>query len=182
MALSRVLFGPLALALRWGGLPWRAQDDVVMGGVSQSQARVTPAGSLVFEGVLRHENNGGFASVRTDLAAAAAGDAELAAVLRGGRGITIHAQGDGNSYLFRASKLGVNDGVYYSCRVDTERGKRTFTTCLLEDLVPRWRGREVHAPRITAGEQLATVGFMITKEGGQGGDFALEVLSMAVVV
>ena len=181
MALSRILFGPLAV-LRWGGLPWIAQDDRVMGGVSESQARETPSGALVFEGVLRHERNGGFASVRMDLAAAAAADADLAAVLRGGRGVTINTRGDGNTYLFRASRVGVSDGVYYSCRVATQRGAATTTTCLLEDMVPRWRGREVDAPRITAGEQLTTCGFMITKDGGQQGDFALEVLSMAVVV
>ena len=81
MALSRILFGPLAV-LRWGGLPWIAQDDRVMGGLSESQARETPSGALVFEGVLRHERNGGFASVRMDLAAAAAADADLAAVLQ----------------------------------------------------------------------------------------------------
>ena len=44
---------------------WRSIDDVVMGGLSSSRMWVEQ-GRAVFDGELSLENNGGFASVRSD--------------------------------------------------------------------------------------------------------------------
>jgi hypothetical protein len=44
---------------------WFAIDDRVMGGLSRSQLRHDPKGCAVFEGEVRLENGGGFASVRS---------------------------------------------------------------------------------------------------------------------
>lgn len=48
---------------------WSAIDDRVMGGQSSSRLRQDPAGHAVFEGEIRLEGNGGFASVRSRPAA-----------------------------------------------------------------------------------------------------------------
>jgi len=49
-----------------GGPRWHAINDGVMGGVSQGRARITGDGVLVFSGVVSLENNGGFASIRSE--------------------------------------------------------------------------------------------------------------------
>ena len=48
-----------------GGLDWTIVNDDVMGGLSSSSAELTE-NSLVFKGTLSLENNGGFASIRSD--------------------------------------------------------------------------------------------------------------------
>ncbi|MFG6432060.1 CIA30 family protein [Roseateles sp. LYH14W] len=45
---------------------WHAIDDRVMGGISPSTLRHDPAGHAVFEGNVSLEQNGGFASVRSN--------------------------------------------------------------------------------------------------------------------
>ena len=46
---------------------WNAVNDDVMGGRSSSSMRLTSDGSAVFEGEVSLDNNGGFASVRTEV-------------------------------------------------------------------------------------------------------------------
>ena len=46
---------------------WSAVDDRVMGGCSTSHLRYEPIGHAVFEGTIKPDNNGGFASVRTQV-------------------------------------------------------------------------------------------------------------------
>lgn len=76
-------------------IEWGSLDDVVMGGVSESQVGTDPekGNVLAFRGTVRTENNGGFASTRS-----ANFDSDLD--LSQYDGVQLRLFGDGNRYKF----------------------------------------------------------------------------------
>jgi NADH dehydrogenase [ubiquinone] 1 alpha subcomplex assembly factor 1 len=172
----RLLLSPL---LPWKWARFYARDDSVMGGVSQSQTRVDREGSLLFEGVLRTENNGGFASVKNDM------EGVTRDALAGGRALILDCTGDGREYCVRAQRVGqAHPQIYYSCSFKTERGRPLSAVCPVADFVPLWQGRrlsEEQAPRMRDAAELASLGLMISaSSAAQVGDFALELRSISV--
>jgi NADH dehydrogenase [ubiquinone] 1 alpha subcomplex assembly factor 1 len=71
---------------------WSTSSDAVMGGISTSAAEAAISGTLVFSGVVRLENNGGFATI-TGPAASSGGDD-----LSGYDSIALRVKGDGKTY------------------------------------------------------------------------------------
>ncbi len=69
---------------------WYSRTDTVMGGISDSTLQPTLNGTAVFNGVVRFENSGGFATVQTDFRASR----NLAAY----DGLTLRFRGDGKTY------------------------------------------------------------------------------------
>ncbi|MCU0511009.1 MAG: CIA30 family protein [Anaerolineae bacterium] len=69
---------------------WFVVDDGVMGGISQGTVQAAPEG-LLFSGVVRPENNGGFSSIQVRLHPA---DFSLYS------GIALRVRGDGRRYGF----------------------------------------------------------------------------------
>jgi len=74
---------------------WRVQDDVVMGGRSDSQLQMTPEGYAQFSGRVSLENNGGFCSIHqtTEKDPYAISDTSTVFLVR--------LNGDGKEYNFR---------------------------------------------------------------------------------
>ncbi len=68
---------------------WFTLNDDVMGGISESRFSYTEAGTGVFTGALSLENNGGFASIRSNQR-----DYEL----DGYKGLRVRVRGDGREY------------------------------------------------------------------------------------
>ena len=91
---------------------WGAIDDVVMGGVSQSNLIVTSSGAL-FSGIVSTANSGGFASVRTR-------NFEPPLNLSEYTGIELRLKGDGQRYKFLVRGESQWDGVAFSTSIDTE--------------------------------------------------------------
>ncbi|KYC35549.1 NADH:ubiquinone oxidoreductase [Scytonema hofmannii PCC 7110] len=91
---------------------WGAVDDVVMGGVSQSNIQLVEGTSL-FSGSVSTANSGGFASVRTK-------NFTPGFDLSGCEGIELRLRGDGNRYKFLLRTETQWDGVAYSYSFDTE--------------------------------------------------------------
>lgn len=71
---------------------WSTSSDAVMGGISTSEAAVEVTGTLVFSGVVRLENNGGFATISGPAASRAGDD------LNGYDSIGLRVKGDGKTY------------------------------------------------------------------------------------
>jgi hypothetical protein len=82
---------------------WRIINDTVMGGMSSSRFRILK-GLAVFEGQVSLENNGGFASVRSQ-----PGNDDLSKT----RGLLLRVRGDGKSYSFRLRTTEAFDGISY---------------------------------------------------------------------
>ncbi len=97
---------------------WGSVNDVVMGGVSQSQLQAQTDRAL-FTGYVSTENNGGFASVRTR-------NYDPVLDLSEYQGIELQVIGDGKRYKFISRCEGAWDGVSYVASFDTVYD--TFTT------------------------------------------------------
>ena len=91
---------------------WGAVDDVVMGGVSQSEIRLTETGAL-FAGNVSTANSGGFASVRTR-------NLDPVIPLANYEGVQLRIKGDGNRYKFLLRTEAKWDGTAYSYAFDTQ--------------------------------------------------------------
>ena len=146
-----------------GTPPWRNVDDVVMGGVSSSRMRMDEA-AAIFEGELSLENQGGFASVRSE---------PLASGLGGFEGIRLRVKGDGKRYEFHIHTSDGFDGAGYHLAFETERAAWTEVDLPFESFTATYRGRELpDYPPIDA-EKIRVLGFLIADK--QAGPFRLEI-------
>ena len=90
---------------------WKAIDDRIMGGCSQSRPECLPGVGLRFSGTVRLENNGGFASIRSDQ-----GHFDLSKY----SGLKIRVHGDGHTYKLSLRTDHYYDGVSYQAPFATE--------------------------------------------------------------
>jgi hypothetical protein len=143
---------------------WRAINDGVMGGLSQSGMSVTESGIGVFAGHVSLENNGGFASVRTSL-----GDTDLSAF----SGLALRVKGDGRRYRLRLRTDNRFDGVAYQATFETSREGWQVVELPFDAFLPTYRGRTLRdvPPLNTAA--IYQLGFMIADK--QEGRFRLEI-------
>lgn len=91
---------------------WGTLDDVVMGGVSESQVNQTPDG-LRFGGTLSTANSGGFTSIRTR-------NFDPPLDLSQWTGVELRVRGDGNRYKFFLRSETRWDGVAHAQSFDTQ--------------------------------------------------------------
>lgn len=144
--------------------PWEIVNDGVMGGMSSSRFRFEADGCAVFEGTVRLENGGGFASARTAIAPGESGGCDA---------ITLRVCGDGRRYKLT---LRMDDSAYaqlYQHTFNTIPGAWEEHRLLLRDFTASFRGRVVvDAPAIDPAK-LRSIGLMIAD--GQQGAFSLRV-------
>ncbi|MEA5533627.1 CIA30 family protein [Crocosphaera sp. XPORK-15E] len=114
---------------------WGAIDDVVMGGVSESNIRLEQD-RAVFFGNVSTANNGGFASVRTR-------NLQPPLNLSNYEGIELRVQGDGKRYKFITRCEGKWDGVGYCYSFDTFYNCPTNVRIPFTDLIPVFRAKTV---------------------------------------
>jgi Complex I intermediate-associated protein 30 (CIA30) len=114
---------------------WGAVDDVVMGGVSQSQVTASPEGAR-FAGTVSTQNSGGFASVRTR---------NFAPPLNLGATTTLElrVKGDGNRYKFLLRSENSWDSAAFSHSFDTVAGEWMTVSVPLATMVPTFRAKTV---------------------------------------
>jgi monofunctional biosynthetic peptidoglycan transglycosylase len=146
-----------------GARAWRSIDDVVMGGLSSS-GMVLEDGVAVFRGEVSLENNGGFASVRSEPQ-----DHDLSAF----DGVVLRVRGDGKGYRFRLRTTRAFDGVSYQAPLEPAAGTWQEVTIPFSAFEPVFRGRRVpdHPPLDPA--RVQTFGLLIADR--QAGPFRLEV-------
>jgi hypothetical protein len=114
---------------------WGALDDVVMGGVSNSNIKISNH-RAIFSGNVSTQNNGGFASVRTR-------NLTPPLNLSVYSGIELKVKGDGKRYKFIARCEGKWDGLAYCYSFDTVHDfPQTIRICF-KDLIPTFRAKTV---------------------------------------
>ncbi|MBE9047820.1 CIA30 family protein [Pleurocapsales cyanobacterium LEGE 10410] len=154
---------------------WGAVDDVVMGGVSQSNIRLA-GDRAIFSGNVSTENNGGFASVRTR-------NFENPLDLSDYEGIELRVIGDGKRYKFIARCEGKWDGVGYSYSFDTIYDYPTTIRIPFKDLIPVFRAKTVEEAAELDSGKVYSMQLMLSKFEYDGelnpkfeaGSFRLEV-------
>lgn len=114
---------------------WGALDDVVMGGVSESNLRLGD-GVAYFSGRVSTANSGGFASVRTR-------NLEPPLDLAAYDGIELRVKGDGKRYKFMVRTETRWDGVAHCYSFDTVAHQWITVRIPFRALVPVFRARTV---------------------------------------
>ena len=134
---------------------WGAVDDVVMGGVSQSNIQLSSE-KAVFFGNVSTENNGGFASVRTK-------NFDPSFNLSGYEGVEIRVKGDGKRYKFIIRTETSWDGTGYCYSFDTQADTWINVKIPFKELTPVFRAKTVKdAPKIDAGK-ICSLQLMLSK-------------------
>jgi NADH dehydrogenase [ubiquinone] 1 alpha subcomplex assembly factor 1 len=151
-------FGAPQVAARW-----HATDDGIMGGLSQSSLQATSRQTAIFSGSVSLENNGGFASVRSE-----AGHHDLADC----NAIRLRVRGDGHRYKLRI-KTAIAHDVFYESGFATRADQWETIDIPFRTLVAKFRGRTVpDAPDFDA-SRVESIGLMIAEQ--QAGSFAVEI-------
>lgn len=142
-------------------LDWKAINDGVMGGLSNSRPSITE-GALRFEGALSLENNGGFASIR----------AVLPTPVHQLETVRLSVSGDGRRYQVRLREDSDSQGVAW--RAFFRPGREQETIELRPgDFQPVIRGEPVIGARPLQQCHLQHIGFMLADR--QPGPFTLDV-------
>jgi len=143
---------------------WEVVNDDVMGGVSTSQFQVLTNGCAVFSGTVRLENNGGFASVRSQ---------PVRADLTGCDSFLLRVRGDGRRYKFSVRTEAGLDTPLYQLAFTTKRGEWEEHRLPFKDFVPTFRGRILTDVPLLDPAKITSVGFLIADK--QAGAFRLEI-------
>ena len=138
---------------------WAAVDDAVMGGVSESALRASPAGA-VFAGHLSTDEGGGFASVRSP---------EGVFGFDGAAGLLLRLRGDGKRYYLRLYTKDTD--AAYEAPFDAA-SEWTDLKLPFSEFHAVWRGRDVPGAPPLEPAHITNVGLMIKDE--QVGEFRLE--------
>ena len=141
---------------------WYVVNDSVMGGVSNSQVTQTQE-NLLFTGNVSLDNNGGFASIRT----------ELSTQSQNTKAIALRVKGDGQIYQLRLRTTNYLDGAAYTHSFKTVKNEWVDINFAPSDFTLTYRGRVLEQQPIIDFDDIKQLGFMIA--GKQEGKFKLEV-------
>jgi hypothetical protein len=120
---------------------WGALDDVVMGGVSQSQLTLAE-GVARFTGVVSTDNSGGFASIRTR-------NFDPPLNLSGFQGLVLRVRADGQRYKFFLRDSPGWDAIAYGYAFNTTAGEWLSIPIPFSQLTPVFRAkRQPQAPAL----------------------------------
>ena len=149
-------------------LSWYTIHDTVMGGVSKGSIQKT-RDSLHFSGYLSLDNNGGFASIRSDVPPSQLNTAQ---------GIQMRIRGDGRSYIATIRLDGEDRRIYYRLPFDTQKDIEQDIILPFAQFFPYAFGRalpNIPAPLFSQ-NPLQSVGIMLADK--QQGDFSLHLISI----
>jgi monofunctional biosynthetic peptidoglycan transglycosylase len=151
---------------------WYAVSDDVMGGISTSMVSADPETQrLTFSGNLSLENNGGFASIRSQWA-----DYDLSAY----EGIALRVRGDGKVYQFRVRTEATGTELAYTALFETENDAWKEIYIPFSKMVPVYRGAVVPGAPAIDPASIRSFGLMLANK--QQGDFLLEVDLIGAVI
>jgi len=148
---------------------WKSVNDGVMGGVSEGGFKRTADSTLLFSGTLSLENNGGFASIRTE---------PRAMDLSGMSALVVKARGDGRTYWIElrvARQMGASS---YRADFPTVKGEWRETRIPLSDFQLQAFGRRLPGDPVNPAN-VNSVGFTLADK--KAGPFELEIESIRAI-
>lgn len=114
---------------------WYVVDDGVMGGVSEGKLQFNGKGNILYTGVVRLENNGGFSSLRHRFATKKTSSYTF---------VILKIKGDGKPYQFRI-KSEASQRFSYIQHFDTSGAWETIKI-RLDSFYPSFRGTTLDKP------------------------------------
>ncbi len=140
---------------------WYTVDDDVMGGVSSSTVEFVDPSLLSFTGDMSLENNGGFASVRSDWTPMNLSDAD---------GVLLRVLGDGNLYRLRIRTKTTGSDISYNALFQTTPETWSIVYIPFTDMLPTYRGFLMDVGELDRAN-IGSFGFMLSDK--QPGKFRL---------
>ena len=149
---------------------WRIQNDVVMGGKSESQLKMTDENEAHFTGRVSLENNGGFCSIHQT------SEKEPFIINEESEAFILNLKGDGKNYNFR---IRTPKGRHsYAATFSTNKGEDWETiTIPFKSMQATYRGEVVDVPNYN-GENVVEMQILIGNKKEE--DFEILVRSIAV--
>jgi NADH dehydrogenase [ubiquinone] 1 alpha subcomplex assembly factor 1 len=148
---------------------WKSVNYGVMGGVSEGGFKRTDAKTLLFSGTLSLENNGGFASIRTE---------PRAMDLTGLSALVVKARGDGRTYWIDLRVARQQMASSYRAELPTVKGEWREIRIPLRDFQFQSFGRRLAADPINPAT-VNSVGFTLADK--KAGPFILEIESIKAI-
>jgi monofunctional biosynthetic peptidoglycan transglycosylase len=150
---------------------WQIVNDNVMGGISRSSFKWFEEGYAVFSGTVSLENNGGFASVRTQ--------SRTPVDLSQFKGLTLRALGDGNIYCIRLRTVENGRITWYThqARFQTKQGEWQTHIIPFSSFKAEFRGSNLRGNPPLNPEAVVEIGFMIQDK--QEGAFRLGIQNVS---
>ncbi len=143
---------------------WEAIDDHIMGGCSQSKPEQIDKVGLRFSGRVSLENNGGFASIRSDSANYDLGQYS---------GLKLRLRGDGKSYKLSLRTDLFFDGISYQATFTTEHDTWQELYLPFDDFTATHHGVKLSTVAPLNTTRIESFGLFIAD--GQEGSFQLEI-------
>lgn len=140
---------------------WYITNDVVMGGVSNSNISKTKKGNLIFSGEVSLENNGGFAMTRLPL--------DINFSDKNSK-LVLKLIGDGKKYQFRI-KSKINQNYWYIQSFQTKKGAEEIALNLSE-FYPSFRGYKLNLDNFS-GNNIKEIAILIGNKKDE--KFSLEI-------
>lgn len=148
---------------------WTSVNDNVMGGVSKGGFKLSDSNTLLFSGTLSLENNGGFASIRTE---------PRTLDLSGMSGIAVKTRGDGRTYWIELRVARQMRASSYRADLATTKGEWRETRIPLNDFKLQAFGQQLPGAPLDPAA-VNSVGFTIADK--KSGSFELEIESVRAV-
>lgn len=142
---------------------WYTVNDDVMGGISSSSVEIINPGYLSFSGSMSLENNGGFASARSDWAPIDLAEYD---------GILLRVFGDGNIYRLRIRTAEAGREISYNALFEAPSDKWNLIYIPFEIMIPTYRGFVMDVGPLDE-SSIGSFGLMLSDK--QDGDFSLAV-------
>ena len=148
---------------------WISVNDGVMDGVSRGGYKRTENGTLLFSGDLSLDNNGGFASIRTE---------PRPLNLTGASAIVVKARGDGRTYWAELRTSGQMGASSYRANLPTRKGEWVETSIPLADFKLQAFGRALPGGAVNP-DKVDSIGFTLADK--MAGPFELEIEQISAV-
>lgn len=143
---------------------WRVVNDGVMGGISTSGVKVSDEGTVLFSGSVSLENNGGFASLRSQI-----DDYNFT----GYEGLEIRLRGDGKIYGISMKETAYFTGLFYSLTFETKKDEWVVIKLPFKSFYYKYFGREINNSPVIPLDKIKEVSFIISDK--QEGIFSAEI-------
>ena len=149
---------------------WRIQNDVVMGGRSESQLKMTTESEAHFTGRVSLENNGGFCSIHQT------SEKEPFIINEESEAFILNVKGDGKDYNFRI-RTPKGRHSYAQTFSTNNKGDWETITIPFKSMQATYRGEVVNVPNYN-GENVVEMQLLIGNKKEE--DFEIFVRSIAV--
>jgi NADH dehydrogenase [ubiquinone] 1 alpha subcomplex assembly factor 1 len=146
------------------GKQWRTVNDGVMGGRSDGRFQIAEDGTMEFFGALSLENNGGFASVRSQATKLG---------LQGGDSLVARVRGDGRRYTLNLYVPNPRMAFSYRTEFQTKKDEWIEVRVPLTKFVATSFGRILKNAGPVNSQRVNSIGFLLADK--KAGPFRLEV-------